>query len=189
MEPLATVFIALGLSADAFAVSISSGLRIKYIKVNKALKIALFFGCFQALMPIIGWWGGLIFKDVVSAVDHWFAFGILSFLGVRMIYQSSQNEISKQKFNPLDTYTLITLSIGTSLDALAVGMGFGLLKSSIISAITAIGFITFFLSFVGVFIGHKFGNLFQNKVEIIGGAILIIIGSKILIEHLTVIPN
>lgn len=189
MEPIAIGFIALGLSADAFAVSISSGLKIKYIKLNKALKIALFFGCFQAFMPILGWWGGLIFKDLLSAVDHWFAFGILSLLGMKMIYESNQDESSKKRFNPLDTYTLVTLSVGTSIDALAVGMGFALLRNSIMPAVTAIGFITFFLSFIGVFIGHKFGNLFQNKVEIIGGAILIIIGSKILIEHLTAIPN
>jgi len=189
MGSLATVLVALGLSADAFAVSISSGLRIKYIKLNKALKIALFFGCFQAFMPIIGWWGGMIFKDILSAVDHWFAFGILSVLGMKMIYESSQNESTEKRFNPLDTYTLITLSVGTSIDALAVGMGFGLLKTSIMPTVTAIGFMTFFLSFIGVFIGHKFGNLFQNKVEIVGGAILIIIGSKILIEHLSAIPN
>lgn len=187
MTLIANIFIALGLAADAFAVSVSSGLKIQHIKINKALKIALFFGCFQAFMPVIGWWLGLFFKDMVAAIDHWVAFGILGFLGARMIYESNQDEVIK-RFNPLDTYTLITLSIGTSIDALAVGIGFALLKSSILPAITAIGFITFFLSFIGVFIGHKFGELFKNKIEVVGGAILITIGSKILIENLT-IPN
>lgn len=106
-----------------------------------------------------------------------------------MIYESTQSEIDEKQFNPLDTYTLITLSVGTSIDALAVGMGFAMLKNSIGPTATAIGFITFFLSFIGVFIGNKFGDLFQNKIEMIGGAILIIIGSKILIEHLTAVPT
>lgn len=189
MAPITTVFLALGLAADAFAVSISSGIKIKHIKINKALKIALFFGGFQAFMPLIGWLVGLNLIYLISAIDHWVIFGMLSFLGGRMIYESIQDEISEKKINPLDIYTLLTLSLATSLDALAVGMGLALLKSSIISAVTIIGFITFFLSFLGVFIGHKFGNWFQNKIEMIGGSILIIIGSKILIEHLTTVPT
>lgn len=189
MAPIATVLLALGLAADAFAVSISSGLRIKNIKVNKALKIALFFGCFQGFMPLLGWWAGLSLSYLLSPIDHWVAFGLLSFIGGRMIYESNQNESSPKKFNPLDTYTLLTLSLATSLDALAVGTGLALLKTSIATLVATIGFITFFLSFIGVFIGHNCGNLFQNKIEMIGGTILIIIGSKILIEHLTAIPN
>jgi putative Mn2+ efflux pump MntP len=180
--------LALGLAADAFAVSISSGLKIKRIKINKALKIALFFGGFQAFMPLIGWGLGLSLRPLLLAVDHWIAFGLLSFIGGRMIYECVQDEVCEKKFNPLDTYTLVTLSLATSIDALVVGFGFSIIKSAIIPAVTAIGFITFFLSFVGVFIGHKFGNLFQNKIEMMGGAILIIIGSKILLEHLTSVP-
>ncbi|MCA1993160.1 MAG: manganese efflux pump MntP family protein [Coleofasciculus sp. S288] len=188
MEPTTTVLIALGLAADAFAVSLSSGLTIKHLKINKALKIALFFGGFQALMPLIGWVAGLSFRDWITPVDHWIAFGLLSFIGARMIYESIQEEDCEKKFNPLDTYTLLTLAVATSLDALAVGIGFSLLKTSIAAPVTAIGFITFFLSFVGVFIGHKCGNLFQNKIEMLGGFILIIIGSKILMEHLMAVP-
>lgn len=106
-----------------------------------------------------------------------------------MIYESTQEEIGEKKFNPLDIYTLITLSIATSIDALAVGLGFSVLKTSILAPVTAIGFITFSLSFIGVFLGHKCGDLFQNKIELIGGLVLIIIGSKILLEHLTAVPS
>ncbi len=186
MEPTTTVLLAVGLAADAFAVSLSSGLSIRNMKINKALKIALFFGVFQALMPLIGWMAGLSFRNLISAYDHWIAFGLLSFIGGRMIYEAAQEEIDDKKFNPLDIYTLITLSVATSLDALAVGLGFSVLKTSIIAAVSTIGFITFSLCFVGVFVGHKFGDLFQNKIEIFGGLVLIIIGTKILIEHLMI---
>lgn len=189
MELFANVFLGFGLAADAFAVSISSGLKIKNIKLNKALKVAMFFGGFQALMPLVGWFIGLSLSYFLSAIDHWVAFGILSLIGGKMIYEARQGGGNEKKFNPLDTSTLFTLALGTSIDALAVGTGFAVLKNSIIPAITTIGLITFFLSFIGVFIGHKFGNLFQNKVEILGGAILIIIGSKILLEHLYILPT
>jgi putative Mn2+ efflux pump MntP len=188
MVSITNILIALGLAADAFAVSLSSGIQIKNIKINKALKIALSFGLFQALMPLIGWWLGLSLRDLISSVDHWVAFGLLSFIGSRMIYESTQ-EVNNRKFNPLDIYTLLILSIATSLDALAVGVGFAVLKTSILAAISVIGFITFFLCFIGVFVGHKFGNLFQNKIEILGGLILICIGSRILFEHLTIVPT
>jgi len=186
MSPIAIALLALGLAADAFAVSISSGLKIKHMKVNKALKIALFFGCFQAFMPLLGWWAGISLSYFLSAVDHWIAFGILGALGGRMIYESISDKNTEDKFNPLDTYTLITLSLATSLDALAVGLGLALIKTAVGPTIATIGFITFFLSFIGVFIGHKFGYLFHNKIEIVGGLILIFIGSKILMEHLAV---
>ena len=185
MDAATTILLSLGLAADAFAVAVSSGLAIKHMKVNKALKIALFFGVFQALMPVIGWLIGVSFSFLITPIDHWIAFGLLSFIGGRMIYESLQSEECEKKFNPLDTGTLITLSVATSIDALAVGLGFAVLKDSIALAVTAIGFITFFLAFAGVFIGHKCGNLFANKIEILGGAILIFIGSRILFMHLT----
>ena len=188
MDAATTILLSLGLAADAFAVAVSSGLAIKHMKVNKALKIALFFGVFQALMPVIGWLIGLSFSFLITPIDHWIAFGLLSFIGGRMIYESLQSEEGEKKFNPLDTGTLITLSVATSIDALAVGLGFAVLKDSIALAVTAIGFITFFLAFAGVFIGHKCGNLFANKIEILGGAILIFIGSRILFLHLTELP-
>lgn len=185
METITHIFLGLGLAADAFAVSLSSGITIKYMKINKALKIALFFGGFQALMPVMGWLVGLSFRDVISAIDHWLAFGLLALLGAKMIYESLQEEAGKTRFNPLDPWTLLSLSIATSLDAFAVGIGFSILKASIVTAVTVIGLITFFLSFIGTFIGHWFGDFFQDKVEMVGGCILILIGLKILIEHLS----
>jgi putative Mn2+ efflux pump MntP len=185
MDAITTVWLALGLAADAFAVSLSSGLTIRHMKINKALKIALFFGGFQALMPLIGWIAGLTMRGSISAIDHWIAFGLLSFIGGKMIYEATQEEVEDKKFNPLDTYTLVTLAVATSLDALAVGFGFAVLKTSIAASVTTIGFITFFLCFAGVFIGHKCGAFCQKQVEILGGLVLICIGAKILVEHLT----
>ncbi len=185
MDAATTVFLSLGLAADAFAVAVSSGLAIKHMKVNKALKIALFFGGFQAVMPIIGWLAGLSFSSWITPIDHWIAFGLLSFIGGKMIYESLQSKECEKKFNPLDTGTLITLSVATSLDALAVGIGFAVLKTSIGPVVSAIGFITFLVVFAGVFIGHKCGDLFGNKIEFLGGVILIIIGTNTLFSHLT----
>ena len=180
MNSTSTTFLALGLAADAFAVSLTSGFLIQRIKVNKALKIALFFGSFQCLMPLIGWGTGIHFSHLIAEFDHWIAFGLLSFIGGKMIHESFQLETEREKFNPLDSYTLLILSIATSIDALAAGLGLSLLKSPIILAATLIGIITFCLSFVVVFIGHKIGNKLNNKIEIMGGLILIFIGSKIL---------
>jgi putative Mn2+ efflux pump MntP len=184
MNFLSTSFLALGLAADAFTVSLSCGLLIKRIKINKALKIALFFGVFQFLMPLIGWLVGINFSDLIANFDHWIAFSLLSLIGGKMIYESFQLEHESKKFNPLDSSTLLVLAIATSIDALAAGLGLSLLKISITSTAVLIGAITFSLSFIGVFIGHRIGNKFSNKIEIIGGLILIFIGSKILCEHL-----
>lgn len=183
MESLTTILIALGLAADAFAVSLTSGLVIKHIKINKAIKIALFFGIFQALMPIIGWALGLSFREFLLGINHWVTFGLLCFIGGKMIYESLQSDENEKKFNPLEFYTLLGLAIATSLDALAVGIGLSVIKSSIVSEAALIGLVTFWLSFLGVFIGNSFGDRFNNKVEILGGSILIIIGSKILWER------
>lgn len=185
MQLITMGLIAVGLAADAFAVSLSSGFKIKHIKLNKALKIALFFGGFQALMPLLGWWLGLSFRELIESFDHWIAFFILAFIGGKMIYESRDNDEEKP-FNPLDLYTLIVLSIATSIDAFATGIGFAVLKTSILFAITTIGGITFGLSLIGVFMGHWCGTIFQSKAELIGGLVLVAIGSKILIEHLSV---
>jgi len=179
------IFIAFGLAMDAFAVSISSGLTIKYLRIADALKIALFFGLFQAIMPIIGWSAGLSFRDYISSIDHWIAFTLLSIIGLKIIYESLKIEGKRQKLNPLNIYVLLMLSIATSIDALAVGLSFSCLRSSIILPSIIIGSITFLLSIFGVYFGNRFGNNLKKKVEIIGGLILIGIGIKILIEHLT----
>ncbi|PSB10512.1 hypothetical protein C7B62_09140 [Pleurocapsa sp. CCALA 161] len=185
MNFLSTTFLALGLAADAFSVSLSCGLLIQRIKINKALKIALFFGFFQFLMPLIGWAVGINFSNLVANFDHWIAFGLLSLVGTKMIYEALQTEHERKKINPLDSSTLLVLAIATSIDALAAGLGLSLLKTSITLTATLIGAITFGLSFIGVFIGHRIGNKFNHKIELVGGLILIFIGSKILLEHLT----
>jgi len=169
---------------DAFAVSITSGLTIKHLRINNALKIAIFFGSFQAVMPVIGWLAGLSLRDFIADVDHWIAFGLLSFIGCKMIYESIKIKSSEKEINPLNVYVLLMLSIATSIDALAIGVSFAFLKISIATPIIVIGAVTFLLSFLGVFVGNRFGHFFESKIEIVGGFILIGIGIKILIEHL-----
>jgi manganese efflux pump family protein len=184
MNPVTISLLSIGLAADAFAVSVSSGLFIKNIKVNKALTIAIAFGIFQGLMPLLGWALAIGFQSSISSVDHWIAFGLLSFLGVKMIRESLQKG-EENPFNPLDPQTLIVMSIATSIDALAAGVSFAVLQDPILSISAIIGLVTFALCFLGVYVGHHFGKAIANKVEILGGLILIAIGSKILFEHLT----
>lgn len=183
MEILQTTLLSVGLAADACAVSLTSGLIIKYISLNKAIKIALCFGIFQALMPLIGWLSGLMFQNYLTAVDHWIVFLLLGGIGSKMIYESITADEDK-KFNPLDIFTLIGLAIATSIDALAVGFGLSTIDRTILSIAGSIGIITFICSFSSVYLGHFFGDLFKSQVEIIGGLILIAIGTKVLWEHL-----
>jgi len=169
---------------DAFAVSITSGITIKRLHINHALKIALFFGLFQAFMPIIGWLAGLSLRDYISAIDHWIAFGLLSFIGCKMIYESITVQSNKKEINPLNVYVLLVLSVATSIDALAVGISFAFLKVSIVTPVIIIGTVTFLLSYLGVYIGDRIGHFFENKIEIAGGFLLIGMGIKILVEGL-----
>lgn len=184
MELANISLIGIGLAADACAVSLSSGLVIRHIKINKALKIALAFGIFQGIMPLIGWITGLTFREFIIQIDHWIAFVLLVAIGGKMIYETFQEDEEENKFNPLDNYTLLGLAIATSIDALAVGLSLSVLKTSILSAAGVIGIITFSLSFISVYLGHKWGNLCKFKLEFIGGVILIFIGLKILMSHL-----
>jgi manganese efflux pump family protein len=184
MNPVTISLLSIGLAADAFAVSISSGLFIKNIKVNKALTIAIAFGIFQGLMPLLGWALAVSFQALIASVDHWIAFGLLSFLGIKMIRESFQKE-EENPFNPLDPQTLLVMSIATSIDALAAGVSLAVLQDPILSISATIGLVTFALCFVGVYVGHHFGKAIASKVEVLGGLILIGIGSKILFEHLT----
>ena len=185
MDIFTILLIALGLAMDAFAVSITSGFIIKHIKINKALQIAIFFGLFQAIMPVIGWLLGISLKGFISGFDHWIAFGLLGIIGCKMIYESFKLESAENKIDPLNIYVLFILSIATSIDALAVGLSLSFLKVAIALPAIIIGIVTFLLSFLGVYIGDKFGHFFERKIEAIGGLILIGIGIKILIEHLT----
>jgi len=184
MDIFTIILIAFGLSMDALAVSVTSGITIKRLKVNNALRIALFFGGFQAFMPIIGWLAGLSLLDFISGVDHWVAFGLLAFIGCKMIYESVKMKSGREESNPLSLYVLLVLSVATSIDALAVGLSFAFLQISIATPVIVIGTVTFLLSLLGVFAGNRFGHFFENKIEIVGGFILIGIGIKILMEHL-----
>ena len=181
---------------DAFAVSLTSGFIIKDLKLKNALKIGLFFGFFQCIMSILGWLAGTNFSKYIEAFGHWIALLLLGFIGVKMIYEA----LRKKKKNdsddnykiykdPLNNKLLLVLAIATSIDALAVGVSlaaFGQDVLAILSTGLIIGIITFVMSFAGVFLGKKFGSLFQKQAEIAGGVILILIGVKIFVEHLTV---
>ena len=177
------ILIALGLAMDSFSVSITNGLANKVCKVSDALKIGLFFGSFQAIMPVFGWLAGVNIIDLIAGFDHWIAFGLLSFIGCRMIYESVK-EGAKKLICSLKMGVLLMLSIATSIDALAVGLSFSFLKVSIIEPAIITGIITFSLSFLGVYIGNRFGHFFKNKVAVLGGIILVMIGLKILFEHI-----
>ncbi len=175
--------IAIALSMDAFSVSIATGAAYKKTGNRIALKMAFFFGFFQAFMPVIGWLLGLTFRKYIESFDHWVAFALLALVGGKMIYEAIFTK-EDQKNNGVMTLTLLLiLSIATSIDALAVGITFSLMDQSIAEAVIIIGLVTFAFSYIGVFIGEKLGHFFENKIEIAGGLVLIAIGIKILIEH------
>ena len=182
---LATItIIAIGLAMDAFAVSIISGAAYKQLKVKHTLRIAVFFGGFQAFMPLIGALAGMSVKEYIANYDHWVAFGLLSTVGGKMIYESFKIKPTDEKFDPSNISVLLVLSIATSIDALAMGITLSLLRISIVTAVIIIGLVTFAFSYFGVFIGKKFGHFFESKIEGLGGLILIGLGVKILFEHL-----
>ena len=184
MDAITVVVIAFGLALDAFAVSVASGFTIKQLRVRHALRIALFFGAFQAVMPAIGWLAGLSLRNLITEFDHWIAFILLAFIGGKMIYESFKLESDRKQIDPLRLDVLLMLAIATSIDALAVGVTFAFLNVAIVWPVLIIGLITFGTSFVGVFIGDRFGHIFESRIELIGGLILIAIGLKILLEHL-----
>lgn len=184
MQLYQIIFIAIGLAADSFAVSVSSGAIIEKLRLRHAMRIALFFGFFQGLMPWVGWKIGSLAAVFIRSVDHWLAFVILSFIGGKMIYESRKlTEDVEKTVNPLHLYVLFSLAIATSIDALAVGVTFSFLDISIIEPVVIIGIVTFIFSLAGTYIGEFFGHVFEDKIELAGGVILIGIGCKILIEH------
>jgi len=186
MKLLEIILVGVGLAMDAFAVSVCKGLSMKKIKWKSVLIIAVYFGLFQAIMPVFGYFLGSAFSTLVQKVDHWIAFVLLSIIGGNMIKESRDDEVEKRN-DRVDFKTMIVLAIATSIDALAVGVTFAFFEVNLILAITIIGIVTFILSVIGVFIGNKFGDKFQNKAELVGGIILIVIGLKILLEHLGVL--
>lgn len=183
MELLTIIVIAVGLAMDAFAVSIATGTASKKLNIKHALRMAFFFGAFQAFMPLLGSLAGVALKDIITSIDHWVAFILLTAIGGKMIWESFKLR-TDDSANIESLGVLITLSIATSIDALAVGVTLSLITSSIYTAVAIIGVITFVLSLIGTQLGRKVGHFFENKIEILGGVILIAIGTKILIQHL-----
>lgn len=184
MGLLTITIIAVALAMDAFAVSIVSGSAYKKLQIKHAFRIAVFFGSFQALMPLIGSLAGMSVREHIAGYDHWLAFGLLFAVGAKMIYESFKITPARQNFNPSNIWVLLVLSVATSIDALAIGITLSFLKVEILKAVVIIGLVTFALSYLGVFIGRKIGHFFENKIEAIGGLILIALGTKILLEHL-----
>jgi manganese efflux pump family protein len=185
MEFLTILLIAIGLSIDSFAISVSSGLNIRRFKIRKVLRISFFLAMFQAVMPVLGWFAGSGIEKSIKAFDHWIAFTLLTLLSVKMFYEGLKKEEDKKYFNPIKWSNLVSMSIATSIDALVIGLSFGLLHSKIFIPVVIIGITTFIISFTGVYIGVSFRKRYNvSRIEILGGLILLGIGIKILIEHL-----
>ena len=175
--------IAVGLSMDAFAVSVCKGLAMPKCTFKKAAIVGLWFGGFQALMPAIGYILGAQFQEAIASIDHWIAFVLLALIGGNMIHEALDND-EEEADASLDVKTMFLLAVATSIAELAIGITFAFLKVNIIPAVCFIGIVTFIISFAGVKIGNVFGARYKNKAEIVGGIILILLGLKILLEHL-----
>lgn len=190
MGVIELLLIGVGLSMDAFAVAICKGLCMKRLDVRQALVIALFFGGFQALMPLVGWALGTQFEQFITPVDHWIAFALLAFIGGKMLWDSFHEDdegMACAADGRLDLRELTMLAVATSIDALAVGITFAFLRVDIVLSVGLIGATTFLLSLAGVAVGHRFGARYEKPATIVGGVVLILIGVKILLEHLGVI--
>ena len=187
MPVLEMVLIGVALAMDAFAVAICMAVGTSSLQLKNMLAIAAFFGGFQAIMPVIGWYLGVVANQYVAGYDHWIAFALLSYIGVRMIHESVKCrhcETEKKIYgDPKNIYVLFTLAIATSIDALAVGVSIGCLQQEIVMPAAVIGIVTFAITLLGVKIGSKIGGRIEGRVEIFGGVILILIGTKILLEH------
>ncbi len=186
MGAIELILIAIGLSMDAFAVAVCKGLNMRKLNLKHGFIIALFFGMFQGLMPLLGWFLGSRFASYIESMDHWIAFILLLFIGGKMLYEAikGEDDCCECCTFVLDIKELFVLSVATSIDALAVGISFAFFEINIIAAVSVIGAITLCLSFAGVVIGNKFGSKYEKKAEIAGGVILVLIGIKILTEHL-----
>ncbi len=185
--------IGVGLAMDAFAVSVCKGLGMQRVNKKHAVIIGLFFGGFQGLMPFVGWVLGTRFQDYITSFDHWIAFVLLGFIGGKMICEAlkKEEEVCGQLCNAssekLDIKELFVMAVATSIDALAVGITFAFLQYPIVEAVVLIGITTFFISVGGVFVGNFFGTRYKKKAELAGGIILVIIGTRILLEHLGIL--
>ena len=187
MNFIELLLIAIGLSMDAFSVSICKGLTTKRFSWRMALVCGLWFGVFQALMPTIGYFLGAQFQEMIEAYDHWIAFGLLALIGANMIREALSKKEEESTNGALDFKTMLLLAIATSIDALAVGVSFACIQVKLWSSVVVIGLTTFVFSVLGVKIGNVFGSKYEKSAGVIGGIILIIIGLKILLEHLGII--
>ncbi|NOX48329.1 MAG: manganese efflux pump [Chlorobi bacterium] len=183
MDTLSIILVAIGLSMDSFAVSVTNGLTIRDLNAKRVLLISFSLAVFQAVMPLIGWFAGIGIEQYITEFDHWIAFVLLSFIGIKMIYEGLQKN-GKEKDSELKILTLIGQSFATSIDAFAVGISFAFLDISIITPVFIIGIITFLFSLTGLQLGKYFGKKIGKSVEVFGGVVLLGIGFKILIEHL-----
>ncbi len=186
MGVIELLFISIGLAMDAFAVSICKGLSMKAFNIKKGIIIGLYFGFFQSIMPFIGYLLGISFEKYITSIDHWIAFILLFIIGFNMIRESF-NKDEKSIDDKIDFKTMIPFSIATSIDALTIGITFSFFKVNILLAVLLIGFITFIISFIGVRIGYVFGNKHEKNAQIVGGIILILMGLKILLEHVGIL--
>lgn len=180
-----------GLSMDAFAVSVCKGLGMRKLNKKQALIIGLYFGGFQALMPFVGWLLGSQFQKYITSIDHWIAFILLGFIGGKMMIEAvrewNEEEVVDVMDAPIDHKNMLVLAVATSIDALAVGITFAFLETPIVEAITIIGITTMVISIAGVVVGNFFGSRYKSKAEFIGGLILVLLGLKILLEHLGIL--
>ena len=182
MDIITLALLAVGLSFDSFAVSVSSGLLKKEILFWQAVRIAIVLAAFQAVMPIIGWLGGLTIRELIAPIDHWIALGLLSILGIKMILESRKEDEDKN-LDPLQLKVMVGTALATSIDALVVGVSFALVEVNMIVAFFLIGSVTFVASMLGILFGKKTGAHFGKRMEVVGGIILIAIGVRIAVEH------
>lgn len=179
--------IAVGLSMDAFAVAVCKGLSMQKCTVKKTAIVGAWFGVFQGGMPLLGYILGVQFKEIITSVDHWIAFVLLGLIGANMVREALSEDEEEACTEALDMKTMFGLAVATSIDALAVGVTFAFLQVSIVPAVSFIGVVTFILSMIGVKVGNVFGEKYSSKAEIAGGVILILLGLKILLEHLGIL--
>jgi putative Mn2+ efflux pump MntP len=176
--------IALSMSMDAFAVCLGAGAQVRTSGRRPVFRLAFHFGLFQFLMPVIGWFAGTTIVRYISAYDHWAAFGLLAFVGIRMIRSGFQADAGEQNNDPSRGLTLVLLAFATSIDALAVGFSLGLVGVTILYPAVVIGVVTGLISWLGIFLGNRLGQKLGKRMEIIGGIVLILIGIRILLSHL-----
>ena len=189
MDIISILLTALALSADAMSVSVTNGIAVKRLKIGKVMLMAFLFGAFQFFMPVIGWLLGQSVSRYIEAYDHWIAFALLAFIGIKMMIESSKKD-DEVKADSFAFGTLIVMAVATSIDALAVGISFASISmdtGNFWLAVSLIGVITFVLSLAGALLGKKLGDLFKKRAELVAGAVLVLIGVKIILEHLGVI--